>query len=463
MSNPSDRSHQTAPLINSNSTDSVVAPVDTASTPGRVSQFVNNVNLSSLIQSNSFLHSDFGDFVEIPQNNPMPNNSNNNSQPRTSSSNSIGQNMNVNNHNHSHESSQTVLDLQGTVNDSQEATGGEPPDPTQDQASRASSIVSFLFSSLQSSFPFFLFIVAKIFHEHLMGFFIVLAFMTTLHWTNRSLVHQVELRDKKQNTRLALIILFLLLNTGIFFYIFKEQQLYKCLVFMAPNEVKMDTWNLIWIVVCTDTIIKYITICLKAIVTLLPFRIMPLRKRGAFYSLIETSTQFYRSLTPIHPWIIYLFYADQKDVTTSIDHPTIPSANLTDVSNQQPTEFSSLTLQNRESTFILIFLCILYTICKLNQLYNMGKELWASFRDMKGGLSSVRKSSPVSENEDNICPICQDKLASPVVLNCQHVFCEDCVCVWLDKENSCPMCRAKIAVKKPQYKDGSTTIFIQWY
>jgi hypothetical protein len=69
----------------------------------------------------------------------------------------------------------------------------------------------------------------------------------------------------------------------------------------------------------------------------------------------------------------------------------------------------------------------------------------------------------VTENEDNICPICQDKLASPVVLKCQHIFCEDCVCVWLDKENSCPMCRAKIAVKKPQFKDGSTTIFIQWY
>ena len=41
----------------------------------------------------------------------------------------------------------------------------------------------------------------------------------------------------------------------------------------------MDAWNLIWIVVCSDTIIKFLIISVKAFVTLLPFSIIPLRKR----------------------------------------------------------------------------------------------------------------------------------------------------------------------------------------
>jgi hypothetical protein len=158
----------------------------------------------------------------------------------------------------------------------------EEIDATLDQANTTDgsrNIISFLFSSLQSSFPFFLFLIAKIFHQHLLGFFIVLGFMTTLHWSNKSLVHQVELRDRKQNVRLALLTIFLLFNALVFFIIFNEYELYKCLVFMEPKVKKMDIWNLIWIVVCSDTIIKYMTISLKALITLLPFKIMPLRKR----------------------------------------------------------------------------------------------------------------------------------------------------------------------------------------
>lgn len=48
---------------------------------------------------------------------------------------------------------------------------------------------------------------------------------------------------------------------------------------MATNIHKMDTWNLIWIVVCSDTIIKFMVICLKAIITLVPLTAIPLRRR----------------------------------------------------------------------------------------------------------------------------------------------------------------------------------------
>jgi hypothetical protein len=74
--------------------------------------------------------------------------------------------------------------------------GGEPglvgpPGPDQQQPP---SFVTGVIKTLQSSLPFLIILVAKIFHQHLLGFFIVLGFMTTLHWSNRTLVNQVQLK-----------------------------------------------------------------------------------------------------------------------------------------------------------------------------------------------------------------------------------------------------------------------------
>ena len=45
----------------------------------------------------------------------------------------------------------------------------------------------------------------------------------------------------------------------------------------------------------------------------------------------------------------------------------------------------------------------------------------------------------------------------------QHIFCESCVSVWFDREKTCPMCRTQIHAENPQWKDGSTSVHIQWY
>jgi hypothetical protein len=30
------------------------------------------------------------------------------------------------------------------------------------------------------------------------------------------------------------------------------------------------------------------------------------------------------------------------------------------------------------------------------------------------------------------------------MLQCKHIFCEDCVSTWFDRDTTCPMCRAKV-------------------
>lgn len=44
----------------------------------------------------------------------------------------------------------------------------------------------------------------------------------------------------------------------------------------------------------------------------------------------------------------------------------------------------------------------------------------------------------------------------------QHIFCENCVSLWFDREKTCPMCRAQIT-DDPEWRDGSTNPSLQWY
>ena len=40
--------------------------------------------------------------------------------------------------------------------------------------------------------------------------------------------------------------------------------------------------------------------------------------------------------------------------------------------------------------------------------------------------------------------IFQDNYQEPTMLQCKHIFCEECVSTWFDRDTTCPMCRAKV-------------------
>jgi len=359
-----------------------------------LTHLVNRVD--NILQSNTFLRSDLGNLIS--------NNNNNNNNDNPLAQQQQQQNQMIRSHTHSHINNnentnlpnnleQIVLNLQNNNtntnsnpvnnNDEQQQHQQENGSPLQQQQNNATpaeqqpNFFLFLIQALQSSLPFFVILVAKIFHQHLLGFFIVLGFVTTLHWSNKTLVRQVELKDKKDNLKLILLILFLILNVAVFFFIFKEYKLYNCLIFLSPTVPKMDTWNLIWIVVCSDTIIKFIVIILKALVTLMPYSLVPLRKRGNYYSVVETFALFYRSLTPVYPWILFLMYTD----------PSVQSIQIQPFASDLNKSIDFVSSENKKneihgSTAFPIILCILYFICKMNQLYNRFIEVIQSFKDL---------------------------------------------------------------------------------
>jgi hypothetical protein len=42
------------------------------------------------------------------------------------------------------------------------------------------------------------------------------------------------------------------------------------------------------------------------------------------------------------------------------------------------------------------------------------------------------------------CSICIEILSTPIILNCKHSFCHDCISNWINNGKECPLCRKKI-------------------
>ena len=42
------------------------------------------------------------------------------------------------------------------------------------------------------------------------------------------------------------------------------------------------------------------------------------------------------------------------------------------------------------------------------------------------------------------CPVCLNEITSPKVTSCKHAFCAECLDAWLQREETCPMCRKNL-------------------
>lgn len=111
-----------------------------------------------------------------------------------------------------------------------------------------------------------------------------------------------------------------------------------------------------------------------------------------------------------------------------------------------------------------ILLALLYLILKLldffGHLRTFRQVLRIFFtRPSYGVPASKRQCSDM----DGICPICQAEFQKPVLLFCQHIFCEECITLWFNREKTCPLCRTVISERINKWKDGATSSHLQMY
>lgn len=212
-------------------------------------------------------------------------------------------------------------------------------------------------------------------------------------------------------------------------YTFSSQQLYSSLIFLKPNLETLDFFDLLWIVGIADFVLKYITIALKCLIVALPKIILAVKSKGKFYLVIEELSQLFRSLVPIQLWYKYIMGDDSSN-----------------------------------SYFLGGVLIVLYSLCKsfdiCGRVGGLRKALKLLCTSQNYG---VRATGQQCTEAGAVCAICQAEFRDPMILLCQHVFCEECLCLWLDRERTCPLCRSVAVDTLRCWKDGATSAHLQVY
>ncbi|XP_065371352.1 E3 ubiquitin-protein ligase RNFT1 [Calliphora vicina] len=183
---------------------------------------------------------------------------------------------------------------------------------------------------------------------------------------------------------------------------------------------------LLYYVAVNDLILKLLTQLIKVIVTMLPTKAVRHKSRARLYALIEYISQFYRALVPMRQWLTFLF-----ESYTGLE---VISGIL----------FSAFYMGAKGFEFV-----------------ERGKPLKKALINFVRNMDYDRKPTKDElEAAGTVCPICHDSYTTPVVLECGHIFCDECVNTWFKREQTCPMCRAKVS-EDPTWQDGATTYFYQ--
>uniref|UniRef100_A0A1B6C2A5 RING-type domain-containing protein n=1 Tax=Clastoptera arizonana TaxID=38151 RepID=A0A1B6C2A5_9HEMI len=324
--------------------------------------------------------------------------------------------------------SQGVLDLSNSSGEGNNNSLGsdEGSNETFQQNAEINPAIIFL----KKYFPFALILIGKLILDHIPSILLFLGLYGTFGFYNSRLKSEIALHMQRSSIFLIFANFHIFITIFCFYLLYDDMKLYLILVFIPPysdNYPKTVT-DLLWIVAVSDFILKLITIFVKICLTLIPHKVFEAKYRGKWYLAVETTSQLYRCLVPIQPWLYYLLESYQGP-----------------------------------QKVIGVFLSAAYMVAKGADLMGRTKTWWASVLKL---LQNVQLG--VSPDKDQLtlaglnCPICHDDFDQPVKLTCDHVFCEECVARWFDREQTCPLCRAKV-VDDPTWRDGGTTQFVQLY
>uniref|UniRef100_A0A3Q1HAH3 RING-type domain-containing protein n=1 Tax=Anabas testudineus TaxID=64144 RepID=A0A3Q1HAH3_ANATE len=283
---------------------------------------------------------------------------------------------------------------------------------------------------LQRGFPFILILLAKVCFQHKLGASVcgVLVLPTVC---NSTPLPQSFIRNKEERSVFVAlwIIMFLAGNIVYIYYTFSHEELHNSLIFAKPSLNSFDFFDLIWVVGITDFVLKYFTIGLKCFVLFLPKMLLAFKSRGKFYLLIEELSQLFRALVPIQLWYKYIMGEDPSN-----------------------------------SYFLGATLIIIYSLCKSFDICGRVSAIRKSLVMLCSSQSyGVRAGSQQCSEAGDICAICQADFREPIALICQHVFCEECLCLWFDRERTCPLCRSTVIDTLRCWKDGTTSAHFQIY
>ncbi|KAL2899732.1 RING finger and transmembrane domain-containing protein 2 [Bienertia sinuspersici] len=258
----------------------------------------------------------------------------------------------------------------------------------------------------------------------------VLPFSVLLIISNDILRKQTALKgERKISVLVGICILFTLHVAGVYWW-FRHDDLLYPLVMLPPKEIP-PFWHAIFIIMVNDTLVRQAAMVAKCILLMYykNSRGRNYRRQGQMLTLVEYLLLLYRALLPTPVWYRFFLNKEYGSLFSSLMTGLYLTFKLTSVVEKVQSFFAAVKALSR-------------------------KEIH---------YGAYATSEQVTAAGD-MCAICQEKMHAPILLRCKHIFCEDCVSEWFERERTCPLCRALV---KPadlkSFGDGSTSLFFQLF
>uniref|UniRef100_A0A5B7A2A7 RING-type domain-containing protein n=2 Tax=Davidia involucrata TaxID=16924 RepID=A0A5B7A2A7_DAVIN len=283
---------------------------------------------------------------------------------------------------------------------------------------------------MEQVLPFSLLLLVVFIRQHLQGFFVTIWIAAVMFKSNDILQKQTALKgERKLSVLIGISLVFMLHVVGVYWWYRNDDLLYPLI--MVPPKAIPPFWHAIFIIIVNDTLVRQAAMVLKCILLMYykNTRGRNYRKQGQMLTLVEYLLLLYRAFLPGPVW--YRFFLNKEYGSL----------------------FSSL-------------MAGLYLTFKLTSVVEKGQSLYAAIKALSRKeihYGAYATSEQINAAGD-LCAICQEKMHAPILLRCKHLFCEDCVSEWFERERTCPLCRALV---KPadlrSFGDGSTSLFCQLF
>ncbi|KAL3341798.1 hypothetical protein AABB24_026027 [Solanum stoloniferum] len=308
------------------------------------------------------------------------------------------------------------------------------PDDDAGNASRDSSFQRFDIQQvarwIEQILPFSLLLLFVFIRQHLQGFFVTIWITAVMFKSNDILRKQTALKgERKIDVLVGYFVVFVIHVIAIYWWYHNDDLFYPLL--MVPPKVIPPFWHAIFIILVNDTMVRQAAMALK-LVLLMYYkngRGHNFRRQGQILTLVEYMLLLYRALLPTPVW--YRFFLNKEYGSL----------------------FSSLTTG-------------LYLTFKLTSIVEKVKSFYTALKSLsKKEVHYGSHATPEQVNAaGDLCAICQEKMHAPILLRCKHLFCEDCVSEWFERERTCPLCRALVRpADLRSFGDGSTSLFFQLF
>lgn len=283
---------------------------------------------------------------------------------------------------------------------------------------------------IEQVLPFSLLLLVVFIRQHLQGFFVIIFLNAVMLKSNDIVRKQTALKGERKISVLAGIsILFSLHVVGFYWWYWKEELIHPFV--MLPPKAIPPFWHAVFMILANDTLVRQAAMVPKCF--LLMFyknsKGRNYRKQGQLLTLVEYLVLLYRVLLPAPVWYRFFLNKEYGSLFSSLMTGLYLTFKLTSVVEKVQSFFSALRALSR--------------------------------REIHYGAHATSEQVIAA---GDLCAICQEKMHAPILLRCKHIFCEDCVSEWFERERTCPLCRALV---KPadlkSFGDGSTSLVFQLF